>query len=472
MVVNPDLRASLQAVPDAGVAASQLGPQLPTLVRQATQTQAGAELRVRADRFLWTQSYRPNKNWEFYFRAQHLRLAGTRPKGTGTFAREGNGPAGDGVWESLGVELPEPVEYRTTNITLGFQYSRPKWTNEHSVTGRLDYRPWRGVSLKADYLYGHRIPRRYPTQPLTFVPNLQGNLLGGWAALPTTQFARGVSLEFNLLRRFDDDERVRKDGGVSLEVTRSPKVTYAVSFRYMRDDYDRQFYGLHYDLQTRADAQVSYFPRGAQKDDDDKKTPPKDGWLENTFLYAEYSRDQEQTGYRDLGHLIIGAVQDVTACCAQFPFANTYDRSTRLHLDTFQFGVDTAGKGEKTSLDLSYVLSYAGDKTHTVNPFTILPISLRTAGAYNYPDVVNWQQEVNFTVTRRLRENLDLGFSYLFEPYRLDDYYTNNLQPYAGPRLVTDGGAASVPVARQLFLDARFTSYHANVATVFLRYKF
>ena len=58
------------------------------------------------------------------------------------------------------------------------------------------------------------------------------------------------------------------------------------------------------------------------------------------------------------------------------------------------------------------------------------------------------------------------------EPYRLDDYYTNNLQPYTGPRLLTDGGAASVPTARQLFLDARFTSYHANVATVFLRYSF
>jgi len=29
-------------------------------------------------------------------------------------------------------------------------------------------------------------------------------------------------------------------------------------------------------------------------------------------------RDQQQTGYWDLGHLIIGATQNVTACCAQF----------------------------------------------------------------------------------------------------------------------------------------------------------
>ncbi len=127
LVVNPDLRARLQAVPDAGVAASQLGPQLPNLVRQEVQNQASINLRVRRDQFLLAQSYHPNENWEFFVRAQNLRLSGTRPRTTGTFARDGVGPAGDGVWEDLGVELPEPIQYRTTNITLGVQYSRPKW---------------------------------------------------------------------------------------------------------------------------------------------------------------------------------------------------------------------------------------------------------------------------------------------------------------------------------------------------------
>ncbi|HKC63557.1 MAG TPA: MtrB/PioB family outer membrane beta-barrel protein [Pyrinomonadaceae bacterium] len=680
LAVNADLRAALQAVPDAGAPASQLGPTLPTLVRQAVQNQATLNLRVRSDQFWLTQSYHPTKNWEFYLRVQHVHLKGTRPQGTGTFAREGNGPAGDGVWETLGMELPLPEDYRTVNLTLGVQYSRPKWrigfdyhfsqfrnsfpsvtwenpfrvtdalaiapvfgagrnrfaraqlalppdndfhsftihgsidlprmtqirgavtwgrgtqnepfvpytlnsalvsanlpagvpglfnlptpqaslngvvhtldqdyavaskpwknmrflfqyksndvdnqsprlqfpalpafgdsseriaadwyglpienfptsytrqnttaswqwdprkslgleleynweiwtrrfletprTNEHSIDGKLTYKFIRGVALKADFTYANRIPRNYLTQPLTFVQTLQGSPLGGWVATPTTQFIRGVPLEFNLLRRFDDDHRIRKDGGVSLEVTRSDKFNYSASYRYLRDDYDKNFYGLHYDVLSTFDAQASYF-----HDD-------------NTFFYAEYSRDQQQTGYRDLGHLIIGAVQDVTACCAQFPIANTYDRASRIHLDTFQFGVNSSTGGEKTVLDLSYVLSFARDRTTTGNPFPILPISLRTAGAYNYPDVINRQQEVNLSVTHRLRANLDLGFSYRFEPYKLDDYYTNNLQPYAGARLVTDGGVASVPAGRQLFLDARFTSYHANVATVFLRYRF
>lgn len=680
LVVNPNLRAALQAVPDAGVGASVLGPTLPALVRAATQNQAVLNLRVRRDQFLFTQTYRPTKNWEFFLRIQQYRQHGTRPKPTGTFAREATGPAGDGVWEALGAELPEHVEYRTTNLTVGFEYSRPSWrvgvdynfsnfnnsitsltwenpfrvtdalavspafgvgrnrfvraqlalppdndyqsvtfhgsidlprttqlrgavtwgkgtqnepflpytlnsamvsanlpagvaplfnlappapslngevhtldqdytaasrpwhnmkfvfqyksndvdnqtpmlqfpglasfgdsgvrtatdfyglpienfptsytrqnitgsweweatkkldleleydweiwnrrfleaprTNEHSIQAKLDYRFKRNVTLKGDYQYAHRIPRTYLTQPLTFVSPLQGSSLGGWVATTATRVIRAVPLEFNLLRRFDDNDRVRNDGGGSVEFTHSDKLTSSISYRYFRDDYDKNFYGLHYDVTSTIAGDVTYFAR------------------DNMFFYGDYSRDQQRYGYRDLGHLIIGATQNVTACCAQFPIANTYDRSSKVNLDSFQVGFNTSNDTETSVLNVSYALSFVREITHTVNPFPILPISLRTAGAYNYPDVINREQEVNISFTQRLREGLDLGFNYRYEPYRLDDYYTNNLQPYAGPTLITAGGAARTPVPRYLFLDARFTSYHANVATVFLRYSF
>ena len=696
LTVDPTLRATLQAVPDAGNPPQTLGPTLPALVRAAVQNAPTIELRVRSDQLLVTQYYRPTKNWELFFRAQQIRLNGTRPKGTGTFARQNVGPAGDGVWESLGMELPEPVDYRTTNLTFGLQYSRPKWrvgvnyflslfrdnipsltwdnpfrvtdalaiapafavgrnrfaraqqalppnndywsisaygsvdlpretqlrgvftwgkgtqnqdflpytlnsamitanlpagvpglfgrplpqpslngeihtmdqdyalsskpwknmhfllqyrshsrdnlspnivfpaepafgdsgertaidfyglpienlptsftrqnttatwqwdpnkklsweleydwevwnrkvrdvprSNEHSVTAKLGYTLLRGVALKGDYNYAHRIPTYYLTQPLTFVPNLAGSPLGGWAATPASRFLRGIPLEFNLLRRFDEDNRIRNNGGVSLEVTRSEKFTYSASYRYLRDDYGKNIYGLQYDVISEVDAQVSYFPTTSQSD---VAATSVASWKENTSFYANYSLEQQQSGYRDLGHLIVGATQNVTACCAQFPFANTWDRSSRIKFNMFQFGINTASAGEKTVLDISYGGGFGRDITHTTNPFPpILANSPLTAGAYNYPDVINWQQEVNISLTHKLREGLDLGFTYKFEPYRLDDYYTNNIQPYAGPTLITDGGHASVPVPRQLFLDARFTSMHANVATVFLRYSF
>lgn len=678
LVVNPEVRARLQAIPDAAVTPGQLGPALGLQVRKEIQNSAAVILRLRSDQFLLMQSYHPNKNWEFFIRAQHLRLHGTRPKGTGTFQREGSGPLGDGVWESMGVELPEPVDYGTANLTVGFQYSRPKWrvgfeynlsrfrdsvtsltwenpfrvtdslgvppafgigrnrfvraqlalppandyqsftvhasvdlphmtqlrgeltwgrgtqnqaflpytlnsamitpnlpagvpglaglatpqpslngvvhtlnqdyalaskpwknmtflvqfrsdkrdnqspnirfpafpsfgdsgeriavdlyglplenlpssytrknatatwqwdpnkklsmelgynweiwtrtfrdvprTNEHSFNGELDYKLMRGVALKSDYLYSRRIAGTYLTQPLNFNPVIQGNTLGGWEATLATVFIRGIPLEFNQLRRFDEANRTRNDGGISLEITRSEKLNYSASYRYLRDDYDKRFYGLHYDVRSTLDAQVSYFPR------------------DSMYFYANYSREQDQNGYRDLGHLINGATQDIRACCAQFPIANTWDRSSRIHLDMFQVGLNSASEGEKTVFDVSYVLASSRDRTRTVNPFTILPISLRTAGAVNYPDVINRQQEFNISITHKLRPYLDIGFSYLYEPYKLDDFYTNNLQQYTEKQLAD--GNLPVPTARQLFLDARFTNYRANVGSVFLRYTF
>ena len=64
--------------------------------------------------------------------------------------------------KNFGVELEYDWEIWTRRF-----FETPR-TNEHSLQGKLNYKFKRGVALKADYLYGHRIPRRYPTQPLTF----------------------------------------------------------------------------------------------------------------------------------------------------------------------------------------------------------------------------------------------------------------------------------------------------------------
>ena len=682
LTVDPNIRAALQAVPDASNPPQTLGPTLPNLVRQIISTAPVIKLRTRTDQLFIEQSFHPTKNWEFYFRAQHLRMNGTRPKSTGTFGRQGVGPAGDGIWESLGLELPEPVRYRTTNLTFGFQYSQPKWrfgadyfislfrnefptltwenpfrvtdaiatppqfgvgrnrfvraqlalppdndyqsiiihgsvdlphntqirglltwgrgtqneafppytlnsalttanlttgviglfglalpqpslngvvhnidqdytiashpwknnkflvqyrsnsrnnlspditfpaepafgdssertsadfyklpienlptsythqiitgnwqwdpnkkfsweleynwdiwnrklrdaprTNEHSVEGRLSYKPdfIRGATFKGDYLYADRTPTFYLTQPLTFQSVIAGSTLGGYVATPTTVFLRGIPLEFNLLRRFDEDKRIRNDGNISIEINRSDKVTYSASYRYLRDDYDKAFYGLRYETFSTVYTQVSYYAK------------------ENAYFYADFSHEQQQYGYRGLGHLIVGAVQNSTACCAQFPFGNSYDRATLAKLDSFEIGFNASSAGEKTVLDLSYSLGFARDRTHTVNPFPILANSPLQAGAYNYPDVINRQQEVNVTLSHRIRQGFEVGAVYRFEPYQLDDYYLNNLQPYAGPTLSTAGGRATAPVPRQLFLDARFATSHANAITGFVRYSF
>ena len=191
---------------------------------------------------------------------------------------------------------------------------------------------------------------------------------------------------------------------------------------------------------------------------------------ESTFVYVNYSRDQHRLGYLGLGSLIIGSVVDGTPCCSQYPIANTWDRRGNDTLDTLQIGVNTAVSGGRTTIDLAYVLSNAKDEIHTTNPYQILANSPLTAGAYNYPDTLNRWQEVDATIARELRPGLRVGVQYRYEPYKLDDFFLNNLQPYSYG-LVTAGGVP-VNIQRDLLLNARFTSYNAHMATVFLRYAF
>src|SRR5438046_6646188 len=103
------------------------------------------------------------------------------------------------------------------NINCELEYGWEIWnrtfrdvpkSNEHSLEGKLNYKPRRGVSLKGDYLYSHRIPTAYLTQPLVFNSNLNigttaAPLSGGpgWEATlaqVAAGFVRGLPLEFNM----------------------------------------------------------------------------------------------------------------------------------------------------------------------------------------------------------------------------------------------------------------------------------
>jgi MtrB/PioB family decaheme-associated outer membrane protein len=693
LVVDPSIRAQFQNAPNSSAAASQVGTALPAIVTQNLANTRPVTLRMLWDQLRFTQSYYPNKDLELYFRAQVVNREGLRPRTTGTFANETNGPNNDLVWEALGMELPEPVDQSTINLTAGFQYSKRNWrfgvqydlsmfrnafrsltwenpfrttdalatspafnvgrnrfaraqlamapdntyqsisvfgsvdlpkdtqlrgsvtwgrstqdeqflpytlnsamvaanllpgqpplfnldppqdsldgevntlnqdyvlasrpwkttrfvlryryvdrdndtpviffpglpafgdsgvrtpvdfynlpienfpssytkqnatatwdwspikkldweleyefeawnrtfreaprTNEHSIRGQLDIRPKLGIGIQLDYRYAHREPTMYLTQPLVFSPTTNPPF-GAWIVLPGTVFRDGLREEFNLLRRYDENERIRKEGGATLQVTRWDNVGISASYRFRRDDYDKTFYGLLYDESSMVDAELSFFPKGVP--DETAVARTGGGWVENSFFYVNYSREFTQTGYAGLGHRTIGAARNVTACCAQFPIANTFLRASKINFDMLQVGFNTAGKFERTVIDFTYGLGFARDRTTTANPFPILSVSLRTAGAYDYPDVLTRQQEATLSITRQIKPDIAVGAVYRYQPYTLDDYYTNSLAPYQARQPAAEVGNSFSP--RYLFLDARFTTYHANVVTFFVRYTF
>jgi hypothetical protein len=405
-------------------------------------------------------------------------------------------------WDVLSNEQKSAVakpRERRSQLTWKLDYGWEIWNrkfrdvnrnNEHSIRNRLDFeldlsgknsggaqglepKSVTTLRLKADYRYSNRRALAYNTQPLTFcasnsVPNDPNtaqcpSALGGapanspqdaWVVTSFTKMNQGMPIEFNLLRRFDETGRIRNDGSLTLELLKGERTNFSASYRYLGDQYDKSFYGLLFNRSSFVDAQFTHaFENGS-------------------YVYASYSREMNRFAYRDLAHLLPnpaappGAI--VQGTLAQFTIANTWERTSRNSLDSFEFGINAApqeGKLQKWELDLSYALSFARDRISTINPFTVRADSVVHAGANPYPDTVVRRHDVNIAITRHINERMDIGARYWYEPYAQDDFSFNALQPYMHGSLTSD-------TPKYLFQDARYGTYHSNVATVFLRYSF
>jgi hypothetical protein len=422
---------------------------------------------------------------------------------------------GDSSWRAARTDFYNlPIEnldwdFRRQNIDAGFQwdvlpqltwradYDWEIWNrkfrdvnrnNQHSIRNRLDFefnlsgnksnaakdpsatttasRPAQGprpkdvttLRFKLDYTYANRRALAYNTQPLTFVSNFAGSPANGpttaWVVTSFTTMNDGFPIEFNLLRRFDETSRTRNDGSFTFELLKGERTNFSASYHYLGDEYDKNFYGLLFNRSSFVDAQFTHaFENGS-------------------FFYATYSLERNHFKYRDLAHLLPnpaappGAI--VQGTLAQYPIANTWERTSANRLDSFEFGINWTpqeGKWKKWEFDFSYALSAARDQITTVNPFPVRADSVLHAGANPYPDTVVQRQDVNVAVSRKIKEGFEIGGRYWYEPYHQNDFSYNVLAPYVHGNLTSD-------TPKYLFQDARYGSYHSNVATVFIRYSF
>jgi hypothetical protein len=74
---------------------------------------------------------------------------------------------------------------------------------------------------------------------------------------------------------------------------------------------------------------------------------------------------------------------------------------------------------------------------------------------------------VRTILSYQIRPKLALGVRYFLEPRILNDFTTDILEPYLFGQWAPENDAT-----RFLFPDARDASYHAHVASIFLRYTF
>ena len=292
----------------------------------------------------------------------------------------------------------------------------------------------------------------------------------GWEVIrgpnggPLTPLNPNIELEFNQLRKYDVGPRQRHEGVGTVDYRLGKMASISGSFRYVRDDYIKNpstfapdysdlLYGLLYDESWDASTEFNFTPG------------------ERSVVFLNYTHEQNRYGYLSMGNLITAFVVNRDPCCSQYPIRNSWERHNRTTLDSLQFGANYATPGDTWVFDVSYALSFSVEKTRTFNPFPpILDNSPRTAAVYPYPDVTDRFQELLVSVTRKFSKALEVGVQYRYEPYKVDDFYLNDLSPYAYGQVRVGGDLANIQ--RYLFLNSRYGSYTGNQLAAFLKYRY
>jgi hypothetical protein len=101
---------------------------------------------------------------------------------------------------------------------------------------------------------------------------------------------------------------------------------------------------------------------------------------------------------------------------------------------------------------------------------------VNSAVAYPFPELSDSTLSFRAALVWALTPKISLEGRYWYEPYRLDDFTWDILQPYMqGVFKETRRSASDVGdmnVSRFLFLDSRYSDYTAHVVSAFLHVTF
>lgn len=391
---------------------------------------------------------RPTKNFSFNIRYRSYDYNNKTPD----ILFPGYAAFSESFWRTsivgtFGTELIEnkPVSFHKQNFVAEGTYELTKW-----LKWQLEYQ-WEGwdrehrqVANSNENTFGTRV---------TYKPNnkFDGKLIYRYSDRTPRAYDPGV-LEFLQLRLFDQAKRIRHNANVQWQYAVTPKLGLSGTFSYLRDNYDRNFFGLVRYLQGQGGVDLLYTAN------------------EKTTFYANYSRERYSSLLQSITKT--GApfqqVNPAAPCFTPECFLNRWNREDRNVNDSFGVGITTYIAKNKLFFDANYALSLANDRITTVNPSAVNRTAILNATAFPFPDVKSNYHEVNVDTNYQLKDNLALGFRYIFEPYRLEDFQWNGLNPYPFERLTAE---QQFPTTRPLLLDSRYSSHNAHVFSVYLRFQ-
>ncbi|MEW6206922.1 MAG: MtrB/PioB family decaheme-associated outer membrane protein [Acidobacteriota bacterium] len=182
-------------IPDAVQNSLQntLDVNLPAAVQALLADAPLATLRVQRETLRINQKFNVTDKWSVRFRLLDEKRYGSRPLGNGSYERVGT-PFGD-TFRALAVELPEPVDYRSDQFTLGTSYVEKKWAINFDYTysqfrNRIDTllfdNPFRVTDAQANPPSGGVGRLRYARGLYDLAPNNSSHsfLISGFVDLP------------------------------------------------------------------------------------------------------------------------------------------------------------------------------------------------------------------------------------------------------------------------------------------------
>ena len=342
----------------------------------------------------------------------------------------------DQVWEGGNIEN-HAFQYRKTLVegSAGYQVIQPvsiglsygvEWTDrdhrevteqkEKPLAATTDIRPAEGFLIRGKFVNSKRQVDHFDVEDLN-----AGNELPG-------------------LRRFDLSERVRNQGGLSVQMSKGP-VNLALSGSLRHDDYragpgdltdgvagnQNQMYGLLEDRGKQAALDLGL--------------DVNDRIGVSAFYDYEDARGLQRSNENAAVLNQDGATDWTT---------RTIDR-----YHTAGLGLDIKKVKDRADIHFGYDLSQSKGSTELV------ALGSGHSGKPSLPDTKITKQDVTVKTDIKITDNLSLGLGYLYEKYDVTDWATENV-PIASGQF-----AGQV----NIYLADASRDYNAHVGTVMAKYK-
>ncbi len=259
-----------------------------------------------------------------------------------------------------------------------------------------------------------------------------------------------IGLEHSGVRAYDVWNRERDQFGIDFETAIRENVSVNAGATYVRDEYPGAVTGFAY------------------------------GWglqdSKSSSLFAGTSFNHGESEFSATAGLDLYDVNSLQVTKSSLTTDyNPIDRWTRESSDrVYWIGLQALVPfGEKFRWETAVDYQRFNGEWNTKNLATP---DINSAVAYDFPDFSDRTFSARTSLLWDLTKHFGVEFRYLYEPYRLNDFTTDIMQPYMQGRLQetrsTPSDIGDMNASRFLFLDSRYSDYDAQVASLMLHVNF